>query len=363
MQNKTKDNSKLPWRLVCAARTGHWQPEESFLLTALVANAKWLTRLVIFGVLSICLGSVWAGVWVENPQRETFLAATPRPSVEEQQEVAASPNAAQQASTRSSHVWLDAEEKPLPFQSDEEIQEFLRTARVVSIQDILVGVTKPKKVLLEKDGIRMHAKFNNVKIDKRRIKMASGRVKFNFRDDAIFNCAAYELSKLLGLDNVPPVVERKIKGQGNKGILQAWVEKGMVETERLKNKIQTPEKHKWRWTMQYQVMRLFDNLIYNEDPNQGNILYDQDWKLWMIDHTRAFRTYSEPLNPTTIRFVDRKCWEKLQNLNEDNLKNRLKPFLHPREIKALLKRRDKLVEHIQQMIAKRGEGKVLFTLY
>ena len=29
------------------------------------------------------------------------------------------------------HVWLDARGEPLPFQSDEEILEFLRTARVV----------------------------------------------------------------------------------------------------------------------------------------------------------------------------------------------------------------------------------------
>ncbi|MDA2938194.1 hypothetical protein MYX75_08035 [Acidobacteria bacterium AH-259-A15] len=302
----------------------------------------------VFGV------SLLAFIWV-LPGHQTF-GLTIQSTESLQQE---SGESAPSSPTQS--VWLDIDGKPLPFQTDQEIQEFLRTASVVSIQKIPVGVTKPKQVLLEKDGIRMHAKFNNVKVDKPRIKMKSGTVKFNFRDDAIFNCAAYELSKLLGLDNVPPVVERKIKGQGKKGILQAWVEKGMVETERLKNKIEAP--NKWRWTMQYQVMRLFDNLIYNEDPNQGNILYDQDWKLWMIDHTRAFRTYSEPLNPTTIRFVERNCWEKLQKLNQKTLDERLKPFLRSREIKAILKRRDKLVEHVQNMIDKRGEGKVLFTFY
>ncbi|MDA2923738.1 hypothetical protein MYX65_03610 [Acidobacteria bacterium AH-259-L09] len=300
----------------------------------------------VFGVFLLAL------IWV-LPGHQTFgltIQSTENLQQESGESAPSSPTPA---------VWLDVDGKPLPFQTDEEIKEFLRTARVVSVQKIPVGVTKPKQVLLEKDGIRMHAKFQDVKINKRKIKLASGRVKFNFRDDAIFDCAAYELAKLLGLDNVPPVVERKIKGK--KGILQAWVEKAMVETDRQKNKVEAP--NKWRWSMQYQVMRLFDNLIYNEDRNQGNILIGSDWKLWMIDHTRSFRTYDDLFNPTTIRFVERNCWEKLQKLDQKTLEVRLKPFLRSREIKAILKRRDKLVEHVQTMIDKRGEGKVLFNLY
>jgi hypothetical protein len=36
-------------------------------------------------------------------------------------------------------------------------------------------------------------------------------------------------------------------------------------------------------------MRVFDQLIYNTDRNTGNVLYDTGWRLWGIDHTRAFR--------------------------------------------------------------------------
>lgn len=44
----------------------------------------------------------------------------------------------------------------------------------------------------------------------------------NYRDAAIFESAAYELSRLLGLGRVPPVVERSIDGQ--KGTLQIWMQ-------------------------------------------------------------------------------------------------------------------------------------------
>ena len=40
---------------------------------------------------------------------------------------------------------------------------------------------------------------------------------------------------------------------------------------------------------QWAVMRMFDALINNTDRNLGNQLYTRpDWKLHLIDHTRAF---------------------------------------------------------------------------
>ena len=53
--------------------------------------------------------------------------------------------------------WLGPDGNQLPFRNDSEILEFLRTAEVVSIKTIPTGVTKPQKVLLEKDGVRMNA--------------------------------------------------------------------------------------------------------------------------------------------------------------------------------------------------------------
>jgi hypothetical protein len=115
--------------------------------------------------------------------------------------------------------------------------------------------------------------------------------------------------------------------------------------------------------MQIQLMKVFDNLIFNDDRNVGNILIDAEWRLWWIDHTRAFRTFSQLSDPESIRYCDRNLWNKLQTLDTGEVKTRLKEYLRDNEISALLKRRKVLVEHIEGLIEERGAGQVLFVLY
>ena len=196
----------------------------------------------------------------------------------------------------SSLSWLGPDGEQLSFRSNEEIEEFLRTAEIVSRKRVGAGINNPLKVLLEKDGIQMYAVFRDVRVQSPQMKMNDGTIKQFFRDDARFECAAYELSKLLGLDTVPPPVGRKIRGQ--QGTLQAWVENTTTQ-KALREETDIPPSggiNRWRWIMQRQNIYIFDNLIYNEDRNLGNILIEPDWKLWMIDHTRAFRRWKE-LNP------------------------------------------------------------------
>ena len=118
--------------------------------------------------------------------------------------------------------WLGPDGEQLSFRSNEEIEEFLRTAEIISRERVGEGLNNFLKVLLEKDGIQMHAIFRDVHVERTQMPLSDGKISFFFRDDAIFECAAYELAKLLGLDTVPPTVGRKIRGQ--QGTLQAWVE-------------------------------------------------------------------------------------------------------------------------------------------
>jgi len=247
-------------------------------------------------------------------------------------------------------VWIGPDGNPLPFQTNQEIEEFLLTAAVVSMKNIPVGVTQPKKVLLEKDGVKMHAVFRNVNIYKSRWTDVNC-TRINFRDYCLYECAAYELSKMLGLYNVPPTVLRRINGK--KGTLQIWIENAMMELDRQKKNVQAPDARSWR--MQNHMMRIFDNLIFNDDRNQGNMLIDEHWNLWLIDHTRSFRSLSRLPDPKAIRCCEKQLWNMLKNLDESTVKERLGEFLRPPELKALLKRRVKLVEYIEEMIEKRGE--------
>ncbi|MFQ5740381.1 MAG: hypothetical protein ACE5JX_15340 [Acidobacteriota bacterium] len=255
-------------------------------------------------------------------------------------------------------VWKDAAGRPLPFQSGREIEDFLRTAPIVDDERIPEGITRPRKVLLEQDGIQIYACFRNVKVYRRRMELEGGRVRIDFRDDAIFEVAAYEFGKLLGLNNIPPTVERRIRGR--RGTLQIWVPEAMMEKERMKKGIQPPMR--WRWTMELQIMRLFDNLIFNDDRNAGNILIDSNWKVWMIDHTRSFRTFKQLPDPKAILFCERTVWSNLKRLDATTVRERLKPYLGSREIKTLLKRRDRALRYIQELIDERGENQVLFSL-
>ncbi len=267
------------------------------------------------------------------------------------------------SSAQTAHLqwFVDPDGKPLPFQSNEEVEEFLRTAKIVSTKRVGAGLNNPLKVLLEKDGIRMHAIYRDIHVDQNEIKLTDG-TKFFFRDDADFEYAAYELGKLLGIDTVPPAVERKI--QRTEGTLQVFVENTISNQERRKDKIPAPSRglEYWRWMMQWQQIQMFDNLIYNEDRNPANVLISPNGRLWMIDHGRSFRRWKELPHPELISYVDRNVWEKLQTLDEALVRERLKDYLQPYELEGLLERRRLLVEHVQKLIEEEGPGGVLYTM-
>ena len=100
-------------------------------------------------------------------------------------------------------IWIGPSGDPLPFKTNAEIEEFLRTAKVVKIEEIPVGVTDPRKVWLEKDGVLAKACFRDVDIFEKKAVLPKKGVRKNWRDCCMFECAAYELAKLLGLNNIP----------------------------------------------------------------------------------------------------------------------------------------------------------------
>ena len=79
------------------------------------------------------------------------------------------------------------------FATEEEVLEFLRTARVVSKKRIRKGVNQPFRVWLEKGGIEATGVFRDVEVTEARAEM-NGTIRTNYRDDAKFEVAAYELN-------------------------------------------------------------------------------------------------------------------------------------------------------------------------
>ncbi len=252
-------------------------------------------------------------------------------------------------------VWRGPDGQTLPFQTDAAIIEFLKTADVVSRERIGEGINKTEKVLLEKDGVRMHAAFRTIRDTKY---LAEGVDKYvPVRDDHVFEVAAYRISRMLGLAMVPPTILREINGQS--GSLQAWVESAMMEKERRGKKVQPPDE--WYWMSQMLTMHLMDNLLANTDRHQGNLLVDPDWEVWLIDHTQAFRPIDKLFSGEKVLYCDRHVWTRLKALDRATVQSELKGLLGDAEIEELFHRRDLLVRQIQRLIDKDGAQKVLFS--
>ncbi len=247
----------------------------------------------------------------------------------------------------------------LPFDTDDAVLEFLSLAEIISREDIPVGVTRPEEALLEMDGIRARAAYKDVDEKYERVRMSDGTYAMNLRDYFMFERAGYELAGMLGLDNVPPTVIRRF-GR-NRVALMMWIENSMTELDRAEQGLRPPSA--LQWTRQVQTMYLFDDLIGNVDRNAGDIVIDRDsWKLWMIDHSRAFQTGSKLRNAGRLLFCSREVWEKLQALDMDEVASRLGEYLTIFEIEAMFERRDALVEQMQALIDQRGEGAVLYDV-
>ncbi len=265
------------------------------------------------------------------------------------------------------HPWAQAEQRRflgldgdyLPFDTDDAVLDFLSTAEIVSRERIPVGVTRPDEVVLEKDGIRARAAYKDIDETYQRARMTDGSFFMNLRDYFMFERAAYELAQMLGLDNVPPTVIRRV--DGNRASLQTWIENSMTELDPANEKLRPP--NAFPWIRQLHTMYLFDDLSGNVDRNAGDMLIDRDsWKLWMIDHSQAFQRDSKLRNAAKLLFVRRDVWDKLQALDKEEVAGQLGEYLTNFEIDSMFERRDALVEHIQTLIDERGEGAVLYDV-
>src|SRR6267154_1599802 len=237
-----------------------------------------------------------------------------------------------------------ADDTPL---TKEQIKQFLQTAEVIKSKQTGKGVTHPWRLTLSNGTITHDASFQAVDVHKAQMKLESGR----------FNIAAYELAELVGLDNMLPVyVERK--WQGKSGSISWWLPVKMDEAERVEKKIEVPDSDKWNKQM-YRI-RVFDELVYDADPNLTNVLIGEDWTVWRVDFSRAFHKNKELRAPKNLVKCDRDLFEKLKALNADELTEKTKRYLVKEEVKAVMARRDKIVATFQTLISQKGEKEVLY---
>ena len=225
-----------------------------------------------------------------------------------------------------------------------EKEEFLAKAQIVKSRHVSTGITGTYRVTLTDGRLTHDASVQTIDEAKTTFQTARG-TEFNFRDTYIHNMAAYKLDQLMGLNMIPVTVVRKFKG--NNASYTWWVDDVlMMELDRHKKKMEPPDPE--AWNRQMHVVRVFDQLIYNMDRNLGNLLIDKAWQLWMIDHTRAFRTFRELKAPANLVRCERKLLARLKELEGNTISRELESFLKPEEIKGLLARRDLIVRIFEQ---------------
>ncbi|MGH9309461.1 MAG: hypothetical protein ACRD1U_08815, partial [Vicinamibacterales bacterium] len=236
---------------------------------------------------------------------------------------------------------------PAPVLTDAEMERFLRTARVVKTKGVSKGVTGSTRATLS-DGALTHDAHIQVIDEYKREFRTQLSIEFDFRDSWSFNIAAYKLDRLIGLNLVPVSVERPYRSRP--AAITWWVDDvAMDEGARVKNKIEAPPDKAPYWHRQIYMMRVFDQLIYNTDRNLGNMLIGSDWRLWAIDHTRAFRKQTALKSPTHVSRCDRQIFDRLKALTLEVLKRELGRYLDEGQIKAVLARRDAIVARLESL--------------
>jgi hypothetical protein len=232
--------------------------------------------------------------------------------------------------------------------SDAEVERFLLNGKVTKTRGAGKGVTGSLRGTMTDGTLTHDVHIQPIDETKKEFRSQQG-TEFNFRDYWGFNVAAYKIDRLIGLGLVPVSVERRWKTAP--AAYSWWLDDVLMEEgERLKTKTSPP--NLVRWNEQMQMVRLFDQLIANIDRNLGNLMITNDWTIWAIDHTRAFRTNSKLKTPGNIARCDRQIFARLKQLDKTSLKNAVQGHLQPYEIESVLKRRDEIVD----IIEKKGEA-------
>jgi hypothetical protein len=244
-----------------------------------------------------------------------------------------------------------------PTLTKDEIKQFLQTADIIKSKQSDKGITHPWKLTLSNGTITHDASFQSVDEHEFRKDLGRGKLEVNFVDSYKYNIAAYRLAELLGVEDMLPVyVERK--WEGKKGSISWWLPAKMDGADRFLKKIEAPDGDKWNRQM-YRI-RVFDQLVYDSDPNLTNVLIGEDWTVWRVDFSRAFRTSKDLRDPKDLVKCDRRLMEKLRTLQENEVTEKTKGYLTKDEVSGVMARRDKIVARFQVLIAEKGEKEILY---
>lgn len=228
------------------------------------------------------------------------------------------------------------------------LEKFLREAAVVSVdKNVVGGRTAPWIVTLDDGKAKHRAMF----------KYVNSQRPLPTPDSYKYEIAAYELTKLLGIEIVPPVVEREIRGV--KGSLQIFLENCIKEKDRERKKLEPPDPKAFADAMEQ--IRVFENLVYDECLDKDDMMVHKDsWEVCRVDFSEAFFPSLELVRDCEITRCSRKLYQGMLLLSDDAVRSAMKAYLNDEEINALLLRKKLIIKKLNKLIEEKGEGAVLF---
>ena len=203
-------------------------------------------------------------------------------------------------------------------------------------------MTKPRRAKFPDGGLVQYMAFKDV---------PPGR-KSGYWESYKSELAAYAMDQLLGLDMVPPTVPRRIGTRD--GSIQMWVH-GYKQAADIGSPAEKQEVAEWSENVAR--MKFFDELIDNPDRHAANYLVGGDWNVVLIDHSRAlfFDHQGRMRQADPPKRFDRALVERTRELDLAELDALLGDLFTKSDLKNVLVRRDELVDHVDRIVARRGE--------
>ncbi len=240
--------------------------------------------------------------------------------------------------------------------TDAEQEKFLRTAKIVSSAEIGRGVTKPVKVELTDGKLKHSASIQRINKELSEFFGADGS-HIPMTDAWRFNIAVYKIDRLLNYNVVPVAVSRPFEGKP--AGFSWWVDDVLMDqADRIKNDVKPPDEEAFK--RQLETSKVFDELIINIDRNYANMLITKDWQIKLIDHSRTMTAYPNIRNVENLTRCSRKFMAAMKALKQADVEAATGTFLKPAEVKALMARRDKIVEFFEKKAREKGENETYF---
>jgi hypothetical protein len=241
------------------------------------------------------------------------------------------------------------------FINRDEIENYLKTADVVSRRVISKGRTRAWDIHLDDGKTKRIARFKHINLIRPENLLA---------DSYTYEVAAYELDKMLELEIMPPIVERKINEIGGqainpiKGSVQFFIEDCFSLEKKQKNKMKPPDEKRFRDELAQ--VSIFENLTYNKRVNADVLIHESNWKVCRVDFSQAFAPVPDLFPDFKPSRCSKKLFHNLKKLDQKTIQAKLGNFLCAEEIENLTARKELIIKKMEELIAQKSETAVLF---